>query len=352
MQKNGNTRLDLLHVTRLLYSLNLANLKVGANKKNQPSFKLDQIAPLNGFKELGAHSASVDVRALAHLAAIVRSRAPDIWHKSVSLWSQKAEVHNLLMSNEVVVAFEWNWQSGKPIFKAIAPLCPSRSYPGEFLCFDLQFDQDRYRISTAESLTQQFTIGTTPRPVCPIRLNAVPVVFAVDDPIVSAVLPDTVRALVEKAKQLRNNADLIDRIVEAAELRRGKFDAPKYFEQQLYSGGFTTNAEQSVMRDFHQAEGVHKYRVLRKLTDERMKYFAARVVYEDWPDSLPRAEFQKLDRELLSRMHCTTKEPFATLNSVTQDISKLSTTADPAAAHILSQYRSYIETLNSSSKAA
>src|SRR5262245_36351166 len=101
MKKGRNCRIDLMRLVQLLYALGQPHLVLPVSDAGKVSFKLDRIAPLNGFAEAGAHSALVDARAVYHLARLIAQRAPALWDRAVRLWSQKDGVRNLVASAEV-----------------------------------------------------------------------------------------------------------------------------------------------------------------------------------------------------------------------------------------------------------
>jgi exodeoxyribonuclease I len=129
MMKGGNRRLDLLPLVQLAHALGQGNLVVPMSDTGKVTFKLDRIAPLNGFQEPGAHSAVVDARAAHHLARLLAMRAPDLWDRAVRVWSRKDAVRNLVGSSDVIVQFSWDWRKGgRPCFKALAPIGTGRGY--------------------------------------------------------------------------------------------------------------------------------------------------------------------------------------------------------------------------------
>src|SRR5262249_53706595 len=138
MLKGGNCRLDLLRIVQLAYALDQGGIVVPWSDSGKLTFKLDQIAPLNGFEEAGAHSAVVDSRVVHPLGRLLATRAPELWGRAVRLWSRKDAVRNLVSSADVIVQFSWDWrQGGSPSFKALVPIALGRSYAGEYVCLDL-----------------------------------------------------------------------------------------------------------------------------------------------------------------------------------------------------------------------
>ena len=49
------------------------------NEKGNKSFKLDRMAPANGFDHQNAHEAMSDVEATIFMCRLVKNNAPEIW---------------------------------------------------------------------------------------------------------------------------------------------------------------------------------------------------------------------------------------------------------------------------------
>jgi exodeoxyribonuclease I len=352
MMKGGNRRLDLLNVMRLMHSLGLGSLVVPTNGSGKSVFKLDQLARLNGFRESGAHSAAVDTRALLHLTLLVREKSPAIWQRALSVWSRKDSVRDLLLGNEVVIQFEWNWQKAKPVFKALMPISPGRSYAGEFLCLDLECEPSDYAALSPEEFVQEITIGPKPRPICPVRLNAVPIVFRVDDPLVAGVVPHSVETLLARVRRLQSDPSLRERILTAADLRRAEFSEPEHPEQQLYSGGFITDADMIALNRFHACTDLGRMGAVERILDKRLQYLAARLMYEEWPAELPSAAKLSMDAELNRRLHAGLNAPWTTFATAQRDIEKMLPDANAKGRANLVEYLDYISLVLSIPEAA
>ena len=243
MLKGGNCRVDLLKLVQLAHALGQGDLVVPTTDSGKVTFKLDRIAPLNGFEEPGAHSAVVDARAVHHLARLIATRAPVLWERALGLWSRKDAVRSLVAGADVVVQFSWDWRKrqGCPSFKALMPIGQGRSYAGDYVCLDLAIDPAEYVSLAPEELTAKITIGPKPRPICTVRLNGVPIVFNGDDPLVSGRVPVDAKTIAERVQRIRRDTGLRERVLEAVDLSRDSFEEPEHVEQQLYSGGFYSN---------------------------------------------------------------------------------------------------------------
>ncbi|HZN44481.1 MAG TPA: exonuclease domain-containing protein [Nitrospiraceae bacterium] len=346
MMKAGNSRLDILRLVQLAYALGHGDLVVPMSDVGKITFKLDQIAPLNGFNEKGAHSALVDARAVLHLCRLLATRAPELWARAVRLWSRKDAVRNLVGGADVIVQFSWDWRKGgRPSFKALHPIGPGRSYPGDIVCLDLAIDPADYRSLAPEELTGKIAIGPKPRPICTVRLNGFPIVFNGDDPLVRGRVPVEAKVLAERAQQISHDSGLHDRVLEAVDLSRDSFEEPGHPEQQLYSGGFISAPDMIAMERFHLVTPENKLDVVRTFADTRLQYLGERLIFEEWPAILPLEIRARLDAELRGRHLSSMECPWTTVATGLEAIEDLLPKADDAGRAILMEYQEYLMSL-------
>ena len=350
--KKAASRIDMLHVVHAVHVLAPGTLVVPNDVNGLPIFKLDVLGPSNGFNENGAHTACVDARATLHLVRRVAAQAPAIWHRAVHLWARKNAVRELLTSSDVVVLFEWNAKSRKPHFKALVPVGPRRGYAGEFLCLDTAIDPSSYVSLPSSELADKITCGTVHRPVCPVRLNKMPIIFAIDDPLIAKHIPRNVMELVGRVRPLLSDIDFCDRMMKAADLRQDRFPESPHVEQQLYSGGFISDADAAKLAEFHRAEPRLKMDIVAYINDARLRKLATRVVYEEWPAALSAATREHLDVEVSARLHASDASPWTTFASAFRDIEKLMPTANEKSEAILREYRQYLVDISSIAHAA
>lgn len=96
--KNGCTRWDIINLVREFAFLFPDKIEVPFGEDGKRMFKLDKLAPLNGFKEEGYHDALTDVRATIFMAKLVKDSAPKLWdyhiHNRV-----KSNIYSLMTAN-------------------------------------------------------------------------------------------------------------------------------------------------------------------------------------------------------------------------------------------------------------
>ena len=78
-QFNGNNRLDILTAVYAVWCRNPALLQWPTDDTGRTTFKLDRLAPANGFNAHNAHDALGDVEATIHIARLIANGDPALW---------------------------------------------------------------------------------------------------------------------------------------------------------------------------------------------------------------------------------------------------------------------------------
>ncbi len=342
---NGNRRLDILTLARAAQVVLPGLIHIPLADNGKLSFKLDVVAPANGFTEPGAHDALVDARATLHLARLIKEGAPGLWELACETWTDKDQVKKLLQENDFVVEVSWNSRSGAPVVKALVPIGPNPIYSNEYTCFDLAFDPDELSGASADDLLSQVCIGTKPRPICTVRLNAMPTVFPPSHPLVQGLLPGSLSGLLERSGTVRANTKLMTCAPAALELRRGSFPDPDHVEQMLYSGGFIPRADEALMARFNMADPATRLKVLDQLQDERLKILGRRILFEESPDVLPLDIRNSMTAELQARLHPEGSTPWTSVASAREEIAEKMPSATSEQQILLQDYAAFLDKL-------
>ena len=77
----GNTRLDVMKMVFATYAEANNTLAWPTNNNGKLSFKLDQLAPHNGFAHENAHDALADVEATIYIFNKIKEGAPELFRK-------------------------------------------------------------------------------------------------------------------------------------------------------------------------------------------------------------------------------------------------------------------------------
>ncbi|HBN30970.1 MAG TPA: exonuclease I, partial [Rhodobacteraceae bacterium] len=78
-QAKGNSRFDMMNAVYAVHAKHPELLNWPVNEDGKKIFKLDRLAPENGFNQHNAHDALGDVEATIHLARTIANGNPNLW---------------------------------------------------------------------------------------------------------------------------------------------------------------------------------------------------------------------------------------------------------------------------------
>jgi exodeoxyribonuclease I len=287
---NGNARTDLLRIVQAL-TMDLPNvLAIPIGDNGNPSFKLDRLAPANGFANMKAHDALGDVEATIHLARIVMNQAGDHWSEALRFCS-KASALAFMEAEAVFLATECYFQ--RPYRYALTQLAVELG--GSVLAYDLTIDPDALRGLSDQALAAR--LQRSPKPVRRVRAHKSPLLRDLSSiDYFKGLTPDQ---LEDRAKDVRADQSLIDRLIEASE--RDAFEAAPFVESRIYEG-FPANADQSRMRDFHKADWQARAQIVEEFEDARLIELGRRLVHNHCPEALSNTVRLSLTHETARRL--------------------------------------------------
>jgi exodeoxyribonuclease-1 len=127
-----------------------------------------------------------------------------------------------------------------------------------------------------------------------------------------------IEVLRERAEMIKKNSDFknkIQRILfeenEEKQISKSQIDLEP--EDSLYFGGFPDNNDKSKMLDFHNADWEEKFYISNKFRDQRYKYFAQRLIYEEAPLVLPKFDHDIIHNIIAKQILSTDNEKWNTI---------------------------------------
>ncbi|MER8971839.1 exonuclease domain-containing protein [Mesorhizobium sp. M0800] len=133
----GNSRLDILPLAIAAHTFAPDGFAWPVNEKGRTSFKLDRLAPANGFEHSHAHDALADVHATIHIARLIRERAPAVWNSAME-YRVKASATRFVEMNPVFVATRLRFGLCSSSLVTAIGINPDNS--GEVFTLDLRQD--------------------------------------------------------------------------------------------------------------------------------------------------------------------------------------------------------------------
>ena len=294
---NGNCRLDSLPILQAVNFFQPRTLSVPVNKRNQPTFSLAHIAPLNGFRHDAAHDAMGDTEATLHLCRLVRKRAEGYWSNFVR-FAPKATVLDFVEANDVFSFTDVFF--GRAYSWMVTALGPNPDYDSEVFVFDLSNDPEAFAALADDDLSAR--LAASPKPVRRLRANAGPCILPCED------VPAPVRMRMpgtddirHRAAWIRGNEAFAQRLIAAMVGAREAKESSVHVEEQIYDD-FTGYEDQAVMAEFHEAAWSGRPDLLDRLSDARLKVLGERLLFIEAPETMPAHDRSRYEADLAGRL--------------------------------------------------
>lgn len=335
----GNTRTDIMRVAQASSLYSPGALVVPAGTGNKPSFKLDGLAPANGFAHENAHDALADVEATIFIARLISERCPDVW-SSFMRFSTKAAVMDFVSNEQIFCLTDFYF--GKPYSWLVTPLGNNSVDTSALYVFDLGVDPDSLASLNKTQLIAR--LAKSPKPVRKIRSNAAPMIFSAEDAPNSASgksLPQ--EELERRIHAIEEDPELRERIVAGFEESSKEKIPSAHVEEQLYSG-FFTEADEKLRDAFHNLDWTERVALVEKFEDPRLKLLGRQLIHAERPDVLDSASRLEHDRDIARRIaHHNPEYPWLTLPKALTEIEELLMSAKSTERLLLIEHRDYLD---------
>ena len=338
----GNGRSDVLRMVQAA-SLFAPDAIVIPSLGGRPSFKLDRVAPANGFNHENAHDALADVRATIHLCRLLIEQAPDIW-SAFMRFSQKAAVIDHVNSEEVFCLADFYF--GKPYAWLVTAIGANPENPGDLYVYDLQVDPETLVGISDDALVAR--LKRSPKPIRRVRSNGSPMIAAIEDaPEIAEALSLGFEEVSRRAAFLRDNTEFKERLLASFQATREEKEPSPYVEEQIYDG-FIEGQDAQLMEQFHTLPWEQRLAVLDRFADERLKISARNLIHAERPDILDENVRLELDRLRARRVLGLDGDvPWLTLPKAIEQADDLLSAADSDEADrvLLGEHKAYLITL-------
>lgn len=306
---NGNSRWDLIDMTRLCYAVRPTGIEWPEHEDGKPSFRLEDLCSANGIEHGEAHEALADVYATIALARRIKQAQPGLFDYCLTHRS-KAKVQDML-----------DWQAMKPVahvsarypaergcLAIVAPLALHPQQNNAVIVYDLMIDPSPLAELDAEALRRRVfsrseDLGDMPRlPLKLVRSNKSPVLVPV--------------GVVKQADQQRIGLDLdlcqrhlrmLQDMPSLASTARSVFSGPSPFEPEidpdgmLYDGFVKPSDKQRIdaVRRMTPAQLASE---APRFDDERLPHLLWRYRARNYPHTLSDEETELWQRHCEKRL--------------------------------------------------
>ncbi len=278
-QFNGNTRFDILPAVYATHARDPGLLVWPTDDTGRRSFKLDRLAPANGFNAHNAHDALGDVEATVHIARLISARNPGLWAELLDN-AHKARVQAKLESfrpYELVTRFG----GGEPR-SFVGCFCGySQGNSAQAAFFDLDA-ADPAELLDASDEALFAAVDATPKIIRGVSTNKAPALLELRESS-----PEHLRraAMIADAPEFRRRvgAAMTARFIEDPEA------LPKPVEKQIYRA-FYSNADKQLLQEFQRAGWPRRQEIVASLADPRLRQLGRRLVAFHSPELLSAGE--------------------------------------------------------------
>jgi exodeoxyribonuclease I len=335
---NGNCRADAMALVQVASAFAPGCLSVPCNEHGARIYKLDQLAPANGFDHAHAHDALADVEATIHLARCVKERALDCWNRFVR-FATKASAADFIDSEEAFLLTEFYYN--KPYHYVVAAFARDPEQNAVAFCLDLRNDPAWLATLSMDEL--MVALPRSPKVVRKVKLNAAPSLAPIDEiepPMLGGL---TTRSIAERAQRFREDEALRDRLRDAMVALKPVYESSEHIEEQLYSE-FLTPLDEARMEQFHTAPWAERAPVVETFDDTRIRHYGRRLIYAHDPELLDPAHRSEIDQLIQLRLLADPPpvKKWTTLRVAHDATVEMLATCHPDHVALLNGYRDYL----------
>lgn len=335
---NGNSRSDVMRMVQACSIYSPGLIVTPLNNKGNPSFKLEHVAPANGYSHENAHDALEDVRATIFLAKLVEERSPDIWSAFMRFCNRRA-VSEFIADEELFSHSDVFF--GKPFSCEATLLGPNPDQASEMIIFNLAVDPGSLAHLSNDEL--QVRLSSYPKPVRSLKANQAPMIMPFDAAAEVSQCADILdEELERRASILSSDQELRDRLIDNFLATKDEFEPSPHVEKQIY-GVFPEDGDKALMAAFHKAPWSERLSIVDSFNDPRFREIGRRLIFCESPGSLDPEVFAFHEVELANRLLGTLEgAPWHTLPKAIQEAEDLLSVATSDEADLLQGHKDYL----------
>lgn len=317
---NGNARADVLNLMRAAATLHPSVIRPGVESDGRISYRLGALATANGIASGKVHDAATDVDAMLGLCRKVRDAAPELWSTFLR-FSSKAAVIDLVRDEETFAFFDFFGSPRLMHFLTRVGVCPNDA--NIHYCLDLTCGVDELRRLDAAALSER--MKQEPRPIRRLKVNSSPLLYPLWD-IDPRYFHDTSEdKLTQTASSVRGDQEFMSALTRAAASIEPVYAASEHVELQIYGGNFFSEGDLELCRQFHAQPWEMRPEILGRLSDQRLKRLARRLIYFESPQLIDDAERRIIAEDISARRRGEGKYASPPWTTIAQALLELET---------------------------
>ena len=335
--RSNNGRSDVMNVVMAVSLYESDAIIVPTDELGRQIFALEKVAASNGCSSGRAHDALGDSLSTLCLARLLSQKAPAIWSTFMRL-SKKAAVRSYLI-DELVVWLSRRHPKGFSSWR-ITRIGERENRNGQYV-FTLDCDPEELSRMSDVDLVKR--LARSPQPVRVVKANTAPILMPCGQ------VPANVRSgkidtneSERRAKWLRDNESLCQRLIDSFEKNREKYPPGTHVEQQLYDR-LICGDDEDRMKVFHRAPWEERVAIAKAFTDPRLRELGLRLIYFEHPEVLSIDTRSDMDVGMAARLAGDCENlPCVSLPKAIEEIEKRMTEDNPRERIFLDEHREYL----------
>jgi exodeoxyribonuclease-1 len=334
----GNSRSDIMRIVQACSLFAPDALSFPTDDDGQTVFKLDQVAPANGFTHDRAHDAMGDVEATIFLCRLLIDKAPHIW-SSFMRFSTKAAVSDYITNERVFCLSDFYF--GRPYSYIVTAIGQNQENSAEWYVYDLSVDPESLLSLSVTQLTAR--VAQSPKPVRKVKSNAAPMLFPAEDaPEICKGRECGLEELERRAVMLQEDNALCQRLISALESQKEGYPPSPHIEKQIYDG-FVEKPDAILMDAFHEVAWPERHAIVEKFQDPRLKAIGRQLIHLERPDLLDKSSCRKHDLAAAKRLLGHGEDiPWLTLPKALEQLEEMLDGATGPELELLREHEHYL----------
>ncbi|MDA8811272.1 exonuclease domain-containing protein [Amylibacter sp.] len=269
-----NSRLDVMKMVFAIFAENPDILEWPINEKGKINFKLDQLAPANGFKSHNAHDALGDVEATIFILNIIKTKAPELYEQLIETRNKSYNLRLLSSFKPVEVTFRFGGHLPKTYTGCLCSILSSNNRVG---FFDLE-QSDPMDVILGDNELIEAAMQKSPQRIRNIAINQADTIRPAKN---TNDEWDHICAVIEDNIDFRKTVSecIINRYESDEE------DDEKTIEEKIY-GRFYSNEDKSILEQFQLVSWEERLDLISRFSDERLKQLGRRLIAFNAPELL------------------------------------------------------------------
>ena len=279
----GNSRFDLIDLTRAAYALRPDGLRWPLREDGNPSFKLADLSAANALPHSHAHAALSDVEATLALGRLLRLAQPRLLDHALEL-RRKARVLEMLdwRQRTPLIHVSQRFPAERGCLAVVVPVALHPSQGGKVIVVDAHQDPTPLLEWTPDRLAEMVfasadTPGRVPLGLKLVHANRAP--FLAPMSVLKGVDLQRIRmdraAVDRHCDQLRSADGLDQRLQQVYRLLDQQPQTLRDVDGALYDG-FIGDADRALARQFAQGDAAQRAQIAGRFSDTRLATLALR----------------------------------------------------------------------------